>query len=192
MRGVQGFLKTAMMNYLALLGWNDGSEQEIYTPEELQGAFTIDRITKSPAVFDKVKLSWMNGQHLRALPPADALALVGPHLAAAGLLARSDSPFAAALVELMQQSLELVADAEAELGRYVRYPLAETLATDAAGKIVEDNFKELAEYVVEQYDSGELKTVRAARAVLRLLCETPQVWIFYMECGMHTRRVLRV
>ena len=65
---LQGFLKTAMMNYLALLGWNDGTEQEIYTAEELQEAFAVDRITKSPAVFDKVKLAWMNGQHLRVLP----------------------------------------------------------------------------------------------------------------------------
>ena len=65
---VQGFLKQAMMYYLSLLGWNDGSEQEIYSVEELQQAFEIERITKSPAVFDKVKLAWMNGQHLRALP----------------------------------------------------------------------------------------------------------------------------
>ena len=58
-----------MLNYLSLLGWSDGSEQEIFTMEELQQAFSIDRITKSAAVFDKAKLSWMNGQHLRALPP---------------------------------------------------------------------------------------------------------------------------
>jgi glutamyl-tRNA synthetase len=54
-----------MVNYLSLLGWNDGSEKEIYTVEELWEAFTLDRITKSAAVFDRVKLSWMNGQHLR-------------------------------------------------------------------------------------------------------------------------------
>ena len=57
-----------MMNYLSLLGWNDGSEKEIYTVDELAEAFTVERITKSAAVFDKTKLSWMNGQHLRALP----------------------------------------------------------------------------------------------------------------------------
>lgn len=163
---MQGFLKTAMMNYLALLGWNDGSEQEIYTPEELQGAFTIDRITKSPAVFDKVKLSWMNGQHLRALPVDAVQALVGPHLVSAGLLARPDSPFATAAVALMQQSLELVADSEGEMQRYVRYPLAETLASDAAAKVVEDNFRELAEHTVAQFDSGELQTVRCVLCVL--------------------------
>lgn len=68
-----------MMNYLALLGWNDGSEQEIYTAEELQEAFEVERITKSPAVFDKVKLSWMNGQHLRMLP-ADEVRLARFHV----------------------------------------------------------------------------------------------------------------
>jgi glutamyl-tRNA synthetase len=69
---MQGYLNEAMMNYLSLLGWNDGSEKEIYTVEELQKAFSLERITKSPAVFDKVKLSWMNGQHLRSLPAEEA------------------------------------------------------------------------------------------------------------------------
>lgn len=68
-------MSTAMMNYLSLLGWNDGSEKEVYTVDELAEAFSIDRITKSPAVFDAVKLQWMNGQHLRALAPAEARSL---------------------------------------------------------------------------------------------------------------------
>lgn len=62
---VKGFLAPAMVNYLSLLGWNDGSEQEIYAVEVLQQKFALERITKSAAVFDKVKLAWMNGQHLR-------------------------------------------------------------------------------------------------------------------------------
>lgn len=61
----QGYLAPAMVNYLSLLGWNDGTEKEIYTVDELTQAFDLQRITKSAAVFDKVKLSWMNGQHLR-------------------------------------------------------------------------------------------------------------------------------
>ena len=50
-----------MLNFLSLLGWNDGTEQEIYAPQELTAKFSLDRITKSAAVFDKTKLSWMNG-----------------------------------------------------------------------------------------------------------------------------------
>ena len=51
------------MNFLALLGWNEGegSEREMYTLEELMSAFSLGRITKSGAVFDKTKLAWMNG-----------------------------------------------------------------------------------------------------------------------------------
>ena len=51
-----GVLSPAMVNFLSLLGWNDGSEQEIFTTEELQSKFSLDRITKSPAVFDNAKL----------------------------------------------------------------------------------------------------------------------------------------
>lgn len=122
----QGFLAPAMINFLSLLGWNDGTEQEIYQvtgcvfvcvvymqilcaflhacckhnkqcmlscnrnllcnsvsvcfsflthtapfhaqPDELTQKFSLERITKSAAVFDKVKLSWMNGQHIKLLP----------------------------------------------------------------------------------------------------------------------------
>ena len=64
----EGFLPEAMINYLCLLGWNDDTDQEIYTVDELVEAFSLDRGTKSPAVFDMKKLRWINGQHLRALP----------------------------------------------------------------------------------------------------------------------------
>ncbi len=62
---VQGYFAPAMVNYLSLLGWNDGTEREIYSPQDLCEAFDVGRITKSAAVFDKTKLGWMNGQHLR-------------------------------------------------------------------------------------------------------------------------------
>lgn len=51
-----------MLNFLSLLGWNDGTEQEIYSPQELSSKFSLERVTKSAAVFDKAKLSWMNGE----------------------------------------------------------------------------------------------------------------------------------
>ena len=62
-------------------------------------------------MFDKTKLSWMNGQHLRALPEAEMQAMVGARWVASGLLARAESPFAAAALAIVQSSLELVAGA---------------------------------------------------------------------------------
>lgn len=62
-----GVLPEAMLNYLACLGWNDGTEQEIYTKKELIKKFSLDRIQNSGARYDEVKLLWMNGQWIRKL-----------------------------------------------------------------------------------------------------------------------------
>jgi len=65
----QGFVPEAMVNYLANLGWNDGTDKEIYSIEELIQAFDLSRIVKSSAVFDLEKLKWLNTQHLRMRTP---------------------------------------------------------------------------------------------------------------------------
>ncbi len=62
-----GVLAEAMLNYLACLGWNDGTEQEIYTKEELISSFSLDRIQTSGARYDETKLLWCNGQWLRKI-----------------------------------------------------------------------------------------------------------------------------
>ncbi|MBQ5812275.1 glutamate--tRNA ligase [Candidatus Saccharibacteria bacterium] len=62
-----GVLSEAMLNYLACLGWNDGTEQEIYTKDELIERFSLDRIQTSGARYDETKLLWMNGQWLRRI-----------------------------------------------------------------------------------------------------------------------------
>lgn len=62
-----GVLPEAMLNYLACLGWNDGTEQEIYTKDELIEKFSIDRIQNSGARYDETKLLWMNGQWIRRI-----------------------------------------------------------------------------------------------------------------------------
>ena len=62
-----GVLAEAMLNYLACLGWNDGTEQEIYTKDELIKRFSLDRIQNSGARYDEAKLLWMNGQWIRRI-----------------------------------------------------------------------------------------------------------------------------
>lgn len=62
-----GILAEAMLNYLACLGWNDGTEQEIYTKDELISKFSLDRIQNSGARYDETKLIWMNGQWIRKI-----------------------------------------------------------------------------------------------------------------------------
>ena len=62
-----GVLPEAMLNYLACLGWNDGTEKEIYTKDELIQAFSLDRIQTSGARYDETKLLWLNGQWIRRI-----------------------------------------------------------------------------------------------------------------------------
>ena len=62
-----GILAEAMLNYLACLGWNDGTEKEIYSKDELIKSFSLDRIQTSGARYDETKLLWLNGQWLRKI-----------------------------------------------------------------------------------------------------------------------------
>ncbi|MBR0460712.1 glutamate--tRNA ligase [Candidatus Saccharibacteria bacterium] len=70
----EGVLAETMLNYLACLGWNDGTEQEIYTRDELIKHFSLDRIQVSGARFDETKLLWLNGQWLRRLVEEQGIA----------------------------------------------------------------------------------------------------------------------
>jgi glutamyl/glutaminyl-tRNA synthetase len=64
----KGYLPEAILNYMALLGWNPGTEQEIFTLDELIQEFDISRIHKGGAIFDEKKLEWMNKEHIKRLP----------------------------------------------------------------------------------------------------------------------------
>jgi glutamyl-tRNA synthetase len=64
----EGFLPEALVNFMASLGWNDGTEQEIFSVDELVQKFSLNRVQKSGAKFDEQRLLWMNGHHIRALP----------------------------------------------------------------------------------------------------------------------------
>lgn len=71
-----GYLPDAMINFIASLGWNDGTEQEIFSVDELIAKFSLDRVQKSGARFDEQRLLWLNGAHIRALSLNDLYNLV--------------------------------------------------------------------------------------------------------------------
>ena len=80
-----GLLPSAMINFLALLGWSTGDDTEVMTLPQLIEKFDTDGLQKKAAVFDAVKLEWMNGQHLAATPLAELVPHVTPLVVAAGL-----------------------------------------------------------------------------------------------------------
>ncbi|MBQ7036525.1 MAG: glutamate--tRNA ligase [Clostridia bacterium] len=67
----KGYLKEAVLNYIALLGWSPGDEKEVMSLSDMIELFDVKGISKSPAIFDEAKLRWLNGEYIRALSPEE-------------------------------------------------------------------------------------------------------------------------
>jgi glutamyl-tRNA synthetase len=76
----KGYLKEALLNFVALLGWNPGDDQEFFTMDGLIKKFTIERVHKSGAVFNIEKLNWLNAEHLRSKPNEEILVMLKDEL----------------------------------------------------------------------------------------------------------------
>ncbi|MEK4181853.1 glutamate--tRNA ligase [Bacillus sp. FSL K6-1145] len=79
-----GYLPEALFNFIALLGWSPVGEEELFTKEQFIDIFDVNRLSKSPALFDMHKLKWVNNQYVKALDLDQVVALTLPHLQKAG------------------------------------------------------------------------------------------------------------
>jgi len=152
----EGYLPDAMINYLALLGWNDGTDKDIYTREELIQAFDLARVTPSPAMFDTSKLRWINGQHLRGLPQETFAQMLGEVLQREGVLATPTDVLLQHVAGMTQEKCELLNDAVPILQNVLDYRIAATSESDEARAILADDFQSLADAIVESYNKGEI------------------------------------
>ncbi len=105
----QGYLPEALVNYIALLGWSLDGSSELFSLDELERAFSLERLHAAAAIFDAGKLRWMNGTHIRSLPAAELARRLEPYLAAAG--AEQPQRAAPAVAELLRERLTLLSDA---------------------------------------------------------------------------------
>lgn len=96
----KGYLRESLLNFLALLGWAPKDDREILSAEELVDAFTLEGITKHPAIFDEKKLIWMNGQYISSLPPEELIERLKTFLAKKGIdtSSRSDEWYREAIL----------------------------------------------------------------------------------------------
>lgn len=99
----KGYLKEAIINYIALLGWNPGDDRERFTLEELIGAFSVEGMSKSPAIFDPAKLTWLNAQYVRSMTDDEFTAAAEPWYAAAG----TDGMDKAILARILKPRVEI-------------------------------------------------------------------------------------
>lgn len=129
----KGYLKEAILNYIALLGWNPGSEREIFSLADLAEVFDVAGLSKSPAIFDVKKLTWMNAEYIRAM---------------------DDKTFTEAAMPFYRQVLNPT-QAQCRILREILQPRLEVL-TDIPEKIV--FLKELPDYDTELFVHKRMKT----------------------------------
>jgi glutamyl-tRNA synthetase len=86
----EGFIREALVNYLALLGWATGTEEEVLSIEEIAERFDLDAVHKGGAVFDRERLEWLNGQWIRRLGPDDLIERLRPFVEAELVAGRID------------------------------------------------------------------------------------------------------
>jgi glutamyl-tRNA synthetase len=117
-----GYLPEAVRNYLALLGWGYDDTTTFFTTAELIEKFSLDRVSRSPAVFDEQKLRWMNGQYMRELTPAELTARMREWMGRAGLPG-ADDPRLEHAVAAAQEKAQTLADLY-DLIRFAFEPLS--------------------------------------------------------------------
>jgi glutamyl-tRNA synthetase len=105
----KGYLKAAIINYIALLGWSPKENREKLSMAELTELFSISGISKSPAIFDEPKLRWLNAQYIKELPPQDFAALCLPFLQKSKAFGKFDAD---KILSLIQPRLEVLSDAQ--------------------------------------------------------------------------------
>jgi nondiscriminating glutamyl-tRNA synthetase len=109
-----GYMPEAIVNFLALLGWSPVGEEEIFSLEELGQQFGLERVSKSPAVFDTDKLAWMNNQYIKKAELETVVELALPHLIKAGKLPTDmnteQQEWAKRLIGLYQEQLQYGAE----------------------------------------------------------------------------------
>ena len=104
----EGYLPEAVVNFLATLGWNDGTTQEIFSRDELIKAFTLERIQKSPAVFDSERLEWIDGHYIRQMVPVALLGRCEGFWP--GTAMHYDSDYRLGVLKLVQERLKYLGE----------------------------------------------------------------------------------
>lgn len=162
----QGFLPEALINYLALLGWSTADSQQLFASGELEQKFDIKGCQKSPAVFDTVKLMWMNGDYIRQMS-ADALfAVAKPFVEEAGVAKDVDEAKLKAIIMLEQEKYKTLK----EIPDLISFFFTDEVKYDeeAINKVFKaETAKKALEVMIEKYVALEDFTEHSLEAAAR-------------------------
>ena len=104
----QGYLPEALINFMVTIGWNDGTDQEIYSIPQIIEKFSVSRVQKSGGIFDEARLTWMNGVHIRQLSLDELFSRVADFWPASA--AKADNTYKKAVLGLVHERLKFFAE----------------------------------------------------------------------------------
>jgi nondiscriminating glutamyl-tRNA synthetase len=164
-----GYLPEAVVNFIALLGWSPGGEEEMFTKEELIAQFDLDRVSKSPAVFDMDKLNWMNNAYLKKAPLSRVVELSVPHLQKAGYIQRdldaAGQEWVTALVGLNQERMRFAAEIVDLSSIFFKEELV--IDEEASAVLKEEHVPVVLASFLTQVEQAEAFTVETIPALLK-------------------------
>lgn len=168
----EGFLPRAMFNFLALLGWSLDAETEIMSRETMIENFSLDRVNRSAAVFDRTKLEWMNGVYVRQLGAARIAEILRPRLATHDVPEADLEPARLeALVALEIERSKTLAEMEANLGYFFADRIREFEEKGARKHLLREGAAELLEQLESQVAEAPEFTLTALEERLRSFAE---------------------
>ncbi|NEU32440.1 glutamate--tRNA ligase [bacterium LRH843] len=164
-----GYMPEAIVNFLALLGWSPVGEEEIFGMDELSEQFTLERVSKAPAVFDTDKLAWMNNQYMKKAELDAVVSLCLPHLIKAGRLPEEmnseQKEWTRRLIGLYQDQLhygaEIVELTELFFKTDIEYN------EDAKAVLAEEQVTEVLKQLVTELESVDEFTAPAIKAAIK-------------------------
>lgn len=179
----KGYLPEALVNFVALLGWNPKTEQEIFSLQELIAQFDLAKVNKSGAVFDIEKLNWMNGMYIREKTSEQLLDLLKPYLEQSRVATKDYSnEFLLAVVNIEKERLKYLSQITEQTGFYFQQPEydAEILVWKKADRADAKNKLTAVATFLESLPDNEFETA--------ILEEKLKAWI--TEQGFDTGSVL--
>jgi glutamyl-tRNA synthetase len=168
----KGYLKEALVNFIAFLGWNPGDTRELFSIDELAGAFSMDRVGKSGAVFNIEKLNWLNQQHIRLKREDQLLVMVKPMLAEKGWTGFSDD-YLKQVIAMLKDRVTVMPDFSTECTFFYEDPKS----FEEKGR-VKNWGPETAQHLsllMERYAACSDFTAAAAEQLLRAVAEDQHI-----------------
>ena len=164
----KGYLKEALLNFVALLGWNYGDDKEFYKMDELIEKFSLDRVHKAGAVFNLEKLNWLNAEHLRNKPDEEILAMLKKELVESEFKNKTFSDdYLLQVIEAMKPRVSFVKEFITSCTYFYKTPITydedvvkKRWKADSAEHLtaLRDNFAKLSNPTKEDYEKALTET----------------------------------